>query len=95
MSGKASLKNKMEDFMEFLANLKDVDATLLRRFQALNESMRFVSPSAKAEACELDAQFCQVLEDIKVLMRNPSMNGSHIADAIARLERILARRKKY
>lgn len=95
MSGKASLKKTMEDFMEYLANIKDMDSVLVQKISTINESMRFISPSAKAEACELDTQFCQLLEDIKVFMKNPSVNGSNIADAVTRMERILARRKKY
>ena len=95
MSGKSSLKNVMEDFMEYLACTKEIDSELIQKLNAINESMRFISPSARNEACELDAQFCQSIEDLKVLMRNPSINETNIVDEVAHLERILSRRKKY
>jgi hypothetical protein len=63
--------------------------------QALQEAMRYITPSASPEAIAFDNQFVDILDDLKVLMRDPGANSERIADEVTRLERTLTRRKKY
>lgn len=95
MEGKLSLRFLMDDFMDYVAGVKDLDPMVVQRLQAVHESMRFITPSAKAEAKNFDRQFAQLLEDLKVLMRNTTMNRGRIEEEVGHLERVLERRKKY
>jgi hypothetical protein len=61
----------------------------------VQESIRYVTPSVSPEALMLDNQFIDVLSELKILMRDTAMNGERIAEEVTRLERTLARRKKY
>lgn len=93
--GKESLKMEIDNFMDHVATIKGLDPSVTGRLQAIQESIRFITPSASQEAHMLDNQFIDMLSELKILMRDTGMNGERIADEVIRLERILARRKKY
>ncbi len=95
MKGKVSLRIVMDNLMDYLAAVKDLDPLITQRLQSLHESMRFITPSDSNEAKNFDGQFVQSVEDLKVLVRNTTMNKERIEEEVGRLERILARRKKY
>lgn len=95
MEGKVSLRIVMDNLMDYMATVKDLDSSILQRLQSLHEAIRFITPSDSNEAKNFDGQFVQSVEDLKVLVRNTSMNKERIEEEVGRLERILARRKKY
>lgn len=95
MSGKVSLKNAMADFMDEMACVKDLDSADKGRLESIHESLRFITPSDNLEAKNYDSKFLQSLEEVKILVRDTTLNKSKITDEISNLERILSRRKKY
>lgn len=95
MEGKVSLRIVMDNLMDYMATVKDLDSSIIQRLQSLHEAMRFITPSDNIEAKNFDGQFVQSVEDLKILVRNTSMNKERIEEEVGRLERILARRKKY
>lgn len=95
MEDKVSLRIVMDNLMDYMATVKDLDSSILQRLQSLHEAIRFITPSDNNEAKNFDGQFVQSVEDLKVLVRNTSMNKERIEEEVGRLERILARRKKY
>lgn len=95
MSGKLSLKNVMDDFMNDIAILKDLDPIAKQKLQNIHESIRYLSPSSKREAIRFDEQFSQTIEYLKILMRNNNLNRGKILEETEHLERILSRRKNY
>ncbi len=95
MEGKVSLRIVMDNLMDYMATVKDLDSSILQRLQSLHEAIRFITPSDSNEAKNFDRQFVQSVEDLIVLVRNTSMNKERIEEEVGRLERILARRKKY
>lgn len=95
MEGKLSLQRIMDDLMEEVAGAKELAPEVVRSLQAVHEALRFLTPSADAEATELDFRFARTAQSIGVLLRDPKLNGSRIADEVERLTRILSKRKKY
>ena len=95
LSGRAQMRREMDNFMDDLATVKDVDASVTERLQAMQEAMRFITPSANPEACAFDQQFVDTLNNLKILMRDTTLNRDKIADEVTRLERTLTRRKKF
>ena len=93
--GKVSLQLVMDDFVDYIACIKDLNPSITKRLQSVHESMRYITPSANVEAKNLDEQFVQSVEDLKIMMRNTLMNKDKIEEEIGHLERILSRRKKY
>lgn len=95
LSGRRQLRMETDNFMDHIATVKGIDPSIVERMQALQEAMRYITPSASPEAIAFDNQFVDILDDLKVLMRDPGANSERIADEVTRLERTLTRRKKY
>jgi hypothetical protein len=95
MSGKKNLRAVMDDFMDYVATIGELDPTVKSRLSDIQESLRFVTPSSNPDAKNLECQFSQIVEDLKMLMRDTTMNGERITDETEHLARILLRRKKY
>ena len=95
MHGKLSIKNTVDDFMDDIATVKDLDPIVKQKLQNIQESIRFLSPSANSEALRFEELFSQSIGDLKILMRNTNLNREKIIEETEHLERILSRRKKY
>lgn len=95
MSGKKALKSAMDDFIDEISDVKDLDDGDRKRLFKIQETMRFITPSANIEARKFDERFIIVLGDLSILLRNTSLNKEQISEQIAQLERILLRRKQY
>lgn len=95
IAGKVSLRMNMDDFIDYVATVHDLDSNIKKRLSSLHDNMRFITPSTNKEAMYWDTQVLNTLEDLKVLMRNASMNKDMIETNIGQLERFMARRKKY
>lgn len=95
MSGKLSLRNAMEDFIDEAANVKKFDENDMKHLRDIHEAMRFITPSANPEARKFDEQFILALDELASMMGNASLNKAKISERIELLERILSKRKKY
>ena len=95
MEGKNNLKALMDDFSDDIATVKDLDPIAKEKLSSIYDAMRFITPSANPEAKKIDHQFIQTIGDLKVLMRNVTINKEKIIEEREHLERILSRRKKY
>lgn len=95
MSGKLSLRNAMDDFMDQAANVRRFDESDMKRLRDIHEAMRFITPSGNSEARKFDDQFILTLDKLANMMRNVSLNKAKISEKIDLLERILSKRKKY
>ena len=95
MHGKLLLKNIMDDFMDDIATVANLDPIVKQKLTNIHESLRFLSPSSNSEAIRFDEQFSQCVEDLKILMRNTTLNKEKILEEAEHLERIFYRRKKY
>ena len=94
ISGKLSLKNAMDDFMDEVACVKELAADDKKRLNDIHEAMRYVTPSANPEAVKFDNQIILAIDDLTLLMRNTALNKDKISEQINKLERTLSRRKK-
>lgn len=92
---KKSLLREMDNFMDDIATVNDLSPTVRQRLESIQESLRYLSPSSDSEAQDCDNQIVQLLGDLRVMMRNISMNSDKITDEVSRLERLVAKRKKY
>ena len=95
VEGKKTLRYVMDDFMDDVSASQQMEESAVGRLRAIQESIRYITPSLNAEAKNFDYMFVQSIEDFKVIMRNSTLNKDKISEKIDHLERILARRKKY
>ena len=90
--GKVTLKIAMDSLMDEIPQNQPLNISM-RKLDDIYEELRYVTPSMSIEAKHYESEFCQTIEDIKVLMRNADLNQEKIEEKINRLERILSRRK--
>ncbi|WP_301847218.1 hypothetical protein [uncultured Parabacteroides sp.] len=95
VQGKIALQSAMDDLMDDAARLENLAPSLRNRLERIRESVRFITPSTNPEACDLESRCCRTIEDLKVSLRNTSLNRDRIAEEVECLERSLTRRKKY
>lgn len=91
---KVSLRLVMDDFSNYIETIRQLDPVIVTKLDMIHESIRFITPSANTEAKMFDSQFVQSINDLKVLMRNTTLNKDKILEEVEHLERIIARRKK-
>ena len=94
-AGKEELKRNLDDLVDYVSGIKNIEPNILDRVQIVQESIRFISPSANAEAKQFDAEIIDIVQDLKILMRDIVVNREKILDEVSHLERTLNRRKKY
>lgn len=93
---RAVFKSKMAELMdEVNIAANRVPVSISQPLQAINDSMTYLIPTSNPEATILEENFCSLVDEIQVLMRNIELNQSLIEENIKRLELILAKRKKY
>lgn len=95
LSGKLTLRNAMDDFMDEVANVKDLADNDKKRLGEIHEALRFITPSANFEARKFDDQIILSIDELSIMMRNATLNKEKISEEIDHLQRILSRRKKY
>ena len=94
MDGKLMLKNAMVELMDKVAETNGLVPELKGRLTEVQESVRFVSPSASAEARNLIAQFTSTTTNIAVMLRDVKLNAPQLEQEIGRLERIMTKIKQ-
>ncbi|MDR1882801.1 MAG: hypothetical protein LBR26_08485 [Prevotella sp.] len=81
-----SLKDKMNDS----SNLPE---SFINRINALEENVRFISPTNNQEAHDLEEQFITTINDMAFAVSNFSMNEERIESSLKKCERICQNRK--
>ena len=94
-AGKEQLRRNLDDFVDYISSIQGIEPNIIDRVQVIQESMRFITPSANAEAKQFDAEIMDVIKDLKILMRDTMANREKILNEISRLEHAFNRRKKY
>ena len=87
------LRTEMDNFMDELSSWESPEGFGVQKLYDIQEELKFLSPSANAEAKQYERDFCQIIEELKVLMRNADLNKERIKGKIDQLERILSKRK--
>ncbi|MBP5771460.1 MAG: hypothetical protein J6W75_08890 [Bacteroidaceae bacterium] len=94
MKGKDALKKFMADLMSDVSGAGLAPAQA-ERLSALQESVRYLTPSLESEALELDEKIRQTAADVRTMLNDISSNSDRIEASIGRLEQLMARRKNY
>lgn len=91
--GKQTLRSTMDMLVEDAIQAKGLEEKTRNRIQEISEEIRFITPSALPETQELDQQFCLLVETLRVMMRDVTVNQGQIVDETERLSRILEKRR--
>lgn len=93
--GKKQMCNAMEDLMNVACTSKDLDLSIFSRWEHLNESLRYISPSMRQEVCEIENCFIQLAGELSILVQNAQLNKTRIETETINLERLYNKRKQY
>jgi hypothetical protein len=88
------LKRNFDNFVEYISESKSIDPSIVDKVHVFQESIRFITPSSNPEAQQFDTDIINIIENLKILMRDVAVNRDKINDEMSRLERALNRRKK-
>ena len=94
--GKKSMRADIAAFLEDLALHPDIrlDADVIKRLFAVQESLKYLPPSFSQEAVTLERRFSQTLSDLQLMLRDTTLNASRIETAVLCLEQIVKNRKQ-
>ncbi|MDR0546913.1 MAG: hypothetical protein LBG77_04950 [Dysgonamonadaceae bacterium] len=92
-SGINEMKAAMRSLKDKINNLPDLPASFTSRINALEESLRFVSPANNSGAYDLERSFVNTINDIAFAISNFSMNEAAIENNLKKAERIYQNRK--
>jgi hypothetical protein len=93
-------RSRITEMKKAITNLKDkindssnLPESFTNRIDALEENVRFISPTNHQEAYDLELQFITTINDIAFAVPNFSMNEGEIESNLKKCERICQNRK--
>lgn len=93
-------RNKIVEMKKTMLTLKDkisetagLPDVFVQRINALEESLRFISPVKNEDAYELERSFVEITDEIRLALSDFSMNEEAIEGKLKKLERICQNRK--
>jgi hypothetical protein len=92
-SGITEMKKVMLDVKNKMNEMTNIPDNLFRRINALEENLRFISPSDDREAHKLERAFIETLNEIKFAVSDYSINEKQIERNLNKLESIYQNRK--
>jgi hypothetical protein len=82
----AALKDKISD-------TAGLPSGFIQRVYAIDESLRFISPTENAEAHELERSFVETVNAIRFALQDYSLNAAQIESNLKKCERLYQNRK--
>ena len=92
-NGIAEMKQAMSVLKDKIDETSGLPDTFIQQVNALEESLRFISPIENGAAHELERYFVEVTNEIKFALPNFLMNEEQINSNLKKLERIYYNRK--
>ncbi|MCD8044195.1 MAG: hypothetical protein LUH10_14170 [Tannerellaceae bacterium] len=91
--GIQEMRTAMRQLKDKIVDLDGLPQPFLHRINALEENLRFISPSNNSEAYELEQSFVETTDSIKFAISDYSMNEERVESDLKKLERIYQYRK--
>jgi hypothetical protein len=92
-SGIIEMKRAVNQLCDKMSETAGVPADFIRRINALNESLRFISPTENAEAHSIENSFIETVNAIRFALTDYSLNTEQIESNIKKCERLYQNRK--
>lgn len=94
MSRVADMKNAVNSLKDKIYNTKDLPIKFTDRIAALEDNVRYLSPTDNRQAYELEQKFIDTIHTIEVALTNYSLNEEQIENNLNTCERIFQNRKQ-
>jgi hypothetical protein len=93
-NGILEMKKAMRRLTDQTGETTDLPDTFLRRIHALDDGLRFISPSGSSEAHALESEFIDTVNAIGFALRDYVLNERQIESAVGKCERLYRHRKQ-
>ena len=93
-SGVTEMKKAMVNLKDKINETSNLPEDFIRKINALEESLRFISPTENSEAYELERTFIDTIHAIAFALTNYSLNEQQIEHNLKKCERIYQNRKQ-
>lgn len=94
MSGLALMKNALRSLCDEVMLNNSLPPSIVNTLSELSENMRYVTPSNSLEAHELEEEFGQIADGIRMEMRQYDVNEEKIQNDLSRLKILFMHRKE-
>lgn len=88
------MKKAMADLKEKISRADNLPDDFLAQINALDENLRYLSPSNREKARELEQSFIETIKDIGFALHDFSLNEEKINHNVKKCERIFQNRKQ-
>ena len=92
--GRASMKSALRKLCDEVILNKSLPVSLGDSLSELAEDIRYITPSNNSEARELENEFCQTADSIRMALRQYDMNEEKVQNDLARLKILFQHRKE-
>lgn len=92
--GRASMKRALQNLCDEVMLDKNLPVSLGESLSELAENIRYITPSNQLEAKELEEEFCQTADEIRMALRHYDMNEEKIQRDLSRLKILYLHRKE-
>jgi hypothetical protein len=92
-NGVNEMKTAMRQLKDKMNDIGGLPENFVKRINALEENLRFISPSNNSETYDLERSFVKIVTDIQFAISNFSMNEEQIESNLKKLERVYQNRK--
>lgn len=89
----ARMRTAMRSLKDRMYSVSNLPQSVVSRINRLEEDIRYISPSASAEARDYERRFVSAMTDLSVMISNYAMNESKIENVLSAAERIYQNRK--
>ena len=87
------MKKAMQNLKDKISETADLPDAFIQRINALEEGLRFISPTENSEAEEMERAFIQITNELRFAISDFSMNEEQITNNLKKLERTYQNRK--
>lgn len=94
LAGREQMRTAINQIQDEVAISSDLPEYFRVAINDLEEKLRYISPSDKAEAISYEKQFADIASRVCIAMSNFNMNEESIKQDLLRLQRTLENRKK-
>jgi len=93
-SGMKEMKKAVNNLKNKIVESRELPHSVIDRINALEENVRFLSPTNNQEAYELEQSFVDIAKQIEVALTDYSLNQERIERNLEKCERIYQNRKQ-
>ena len=94
ISRKDRMKQVIQQIQDTVACSADIPIEIKKRLKDLEENIRYITPTEKLEAVELEEEFCNLADSINEKFARWDINSDSIEQVLQKMERTLNNRKQ-